>query len=126
MGPHRLDSIFNPQVVAVVGASDDPGSVGGRVFRNLVSDGFAGEVIPVNPKHAQVGDRKCYPSLTEVDGSVDLAVIATPARVAPDIIGECGEKRIASAVVLSAGFGETSRTRRGAPTCATSGPTASA
>ncbi|MEQ8699495.1 MAG: GNAT family N-acetyltransferase [Bauldia litoralis] len=107
MGPHRLESIFNPQVVAVVGASDDPGSVGGRVFRNLVSDGFAGEVIPVNPKHAQVGDRKCYPSLTEVDGSVDLAVIATPARVAPDVIGECGEKRIASAVVLSAGFGET-------------------
>ena len=113
MGPHRLETIFNPRVVAVVGASEDTDSVGGRVFQNLTSGAFDGTVIPVNPRHDQVAGHKCYPSVLEVEATVDLAVIATPARVVADIVRQCGEKRIGGAVVLSAGFGETGEAGRG-------------
>lgn len=107
MRPHRLEAIFNPQSIAVVGASDDPASVGGRVFKNLISDGFAGPVVPVNPKHKKVAGKKCVASLKDLERPVDLAVIAAPASAVVDIIKECGEQRIGAAVVLSAGFGET-------------------
>lgn len=113
MGPHRLEAIFGPRSVAVLGASDNTESVGGRVFDNLVSGGFQGAVIPVNPKHAEVAGRKCYPSIADVDVAVDLAIIATPARTVPEIIRACGERRIGAAVVLSAGFGEMGEIGRG-------------
>jgi len=113
VGPHRLETIFNPRVVAVIGASEDADSVGGRVFQNLTSGSFEGTVIPVNPKHDQVAGHKCYPSISDVEATVDLAVIATPASVVADIVRQCGEKRIGGAVVLSAGFGETGEAGRG-------------
>ncbi len=113
MGPHRLETIFNPHVVAVIGASEDADSVGGRVFQNLTSGTFDGTVIPVNPKHDEVAGHKCYPSVSEVEATVDLAVIATPAAVVADIVRQCGEKRIGGALVLSAGFGETGEAGRG-------------
>ena len=113
MGPHRLETIFNPRVVAVIGASEDTDSVGGRVFQNLTSGAFEGTVIPVNPKHDQVAGHKCYPSVADVEATVDLAVIATPAALVADVVRQCGEKRIGGALVLSAGFGETGEAGRG-------------
>lgn len=107
MGPHSLETIFNPQTIAVLGASESTDSVGGRVFRNLSNGDFNGQVIPVNPKYEQVGGQKCYPTVADVEGSIDLAVIATPAKVVPEIVRQCGVKRVGGAVVLSAGFGET-------------------
>lgn len=83
-GPHRLEALFNPGAIAVVGASES-GSVGARVFANLVSGGFDGPVVPVNPKYAELADRRCYDSLTEIDEDIDLAVIATPARTVPGV-----------------------------------------
>jgi acetyltransferase len=112
VGPHRLETIFNPRVVAVIGASEDTDSVGGRVFHNLTSGAFEGAAIPVNPKHDQVAGHKCHPSVADVEATVDLAVIATPAAAVADIIRQCGEKRIGGAVVLSAGFGETGEAGR--------------
>lgn len=116
MGPHRLETIFNPRAIAVVGASENIANVGGRIFDNLITGGFAGEVIPVNPKYDEVAGHKCYPSITETDARFDLVVVATPAKVVPEIIRECGEKRIGSAVVLSAGFGETGEAGAGLET----------
>ena len=107
MGPHRLESIFNPRSVAVIGAGPRPESVGGRVFRNLTEDGFAGDVIPVNPKYADVGGRACKASFTDIEKSVDLAIVAAPAAAVPEIVRACGEKGVGGAVILSAGFGET-------------------
>jgi acetyltransferase len=106
MKAHRLESIFNPRSVAVVGANEDAESVGGRVFHNLTTDGFAGPVIPVHPKHETVSGQKCYGALGDIERAVDLAVIAVPARVVVDIIRECGERKIGAAIILSAGFGE--------------------
>lgn len=107
MKPHRLETMFSPQSVAVLGANEDVTSVGGRVFHNLIEHGFTGPVIPVNPRHERVLGRACFKSVLDIDSDPDLAVIATPARTVPEIIHQCGEKGIGAAVVLSAGFGET-------------------
>ncbi|MEW6038374.1 MAG: GNAT family N-acetyltransferase [Pseudomonadota bacterium] len=104
-GPY-LDALFRPRAVAVFGASERPDSVGFRIFGNLLEGGFRGPVHPVNPKHERVLGQRCYKSLSEVDGAVDLALIATPAPTVPAILRECGEQNIRAAIVFSAGFGD--------------------
>lgn len=114
MGPHRLEALFNPASIAVVGASETPGAVGARVFANLVSGGFEGPVVPVNPKYQEVSGRRCLDSLAQVEEEIDLAVIATPASTVPGILRDCGEAGVGTAIVLSAGFGESGEDGRGA------------
>jgi len=99
-----LAAVFEPRRVALVGASDRPGSVGRLLWDNLA--GFPGEVLPVCPA-ATVGGRPAYADLRDVPGHVDLAVIATPAATVPGIIGAAADKGVRAAVVLSAGFAET-------------------
>ena len=99
-----LAAVFEPRRVALVGASDRPGSVGRLLWDNLA--GFPGEVLPVCPA-ATVGGKTAYADLRAVPGEVDLAVIATPAATVPGIIGAAARKGVRAAVVLSAGFAET-------------------
>jgi acetyltransferase len=106
MTHHYLEHLFTPESIAVFGASERPDSVGARVYRNLLEGGFKGPVYPVNPKHAEVGGKLCYPSIEAVREPVDLAVIATPAATVPEIVRACGVLHVKSAVVMSAGFGE--------------------
>jgi len=106
MGPYRLEALFNPRAIAVIGASERPDSVGARVFANLVSGTFAGPVIPVNPKHDELAGRRCFHALSEIGQDIDLAVIATPARTVGSVIRDCAEVGIRTAIVHSAGFGE--------------------
>jgi acetyltransferase len=106
MGKHYLEHLFAPQSIAVFGANNNPDSVGGRVYGNLLAAGFTGPVYAINPKHQQIGDRPCFAALDSVNERVDLAVIATPAATVPGIISACGEHRVNAAIVLSAGFGE--------------------
>ena len=106
MGKHFLDKLFDPCAIAVFGAGEAPDSVGGRVFNNLISDGFPNPVFPINPKHSRVYNQVCYASLDDINSPIDLAIIATPAKTVPEIIHSCGEYGIRSATVLSAGFGE--------------------
>jgi acetyltransferase len=96
--------VFSPRRIALVGASDRPGSVGRLLWDNLA--GFPGEVLPVCPA-ATVGGAAAYPDLAEVPGPVDLAVIATPAASVPAVLRAAAAKRVSAAVVLSAGFAET-------------------
>lgn len=107
MTAHPLHTLFNPQSIAVLGASPDPGSAGGRVLANLGGSDFAGPVLAVNPKHQEVHGRPCVPDLASADADIDLAVIATPAPTVSGLLRECGEAGIGTAIVLSAGFGET-------------------
>ncbi|HDP89896.1 MAG TPA: bifunctional acyl-CoA synthetase/GNAT family N-acetyltransferase [Thioalkalivibrio sp.] len=109
MGPHYLNKLFRPHSIAVFGASERENAVGTRVFANLLSAGFKGELYPVNPKHKRVQGRRCFSSLDKVDAPVDLAVIATPAATVPGIIRDCGEHGIRAAVILTAGFAEMGR-----------------
>ncbi len=106
MGKHYLNKLFEPQSVAVFGASDREGAVGNLVFKNMIEGGFAGDVFPINPKHDEVQGHTAYPDLKSIGRPVDLAVITTPATTVPAIIEACGRYGIRDAVVISAGFRE--------------------
>ncbi|AOV94528.1 hypothetical protein AQV86_01215 [Nanohaloarchaea archaeon SG9] len=97
-----LDKLFNPETVAVVGASREEGKTGHEIFDNLVHS-FDGEVVPVNPNAEKVHGEKAY---DEIPRGTELAVIAVPAEIVPGIIDQCGEKKVRSAIVISAGFSE--------------------
>lgn len=102
----KLDSIFRPNRIALIGVSNDPNSVGGMTLRNLVSGGFHGVVYPVNPKREAVMGIPCYPTVDSLPKKPDLAVIMTPAKQVPDIIDECGNAGINGILIMSAGFKE--------------------
>src|ERR1051325_5323198 len=101
-----LDVFFSPKTVAVIGATENPGSVGRTLLWNLVTSPFGGTVYPVNPKRSSVLGVKAYPSVSEIPEPVDLAVIVTPPPSIPGIIKECGENGVQGAIVISAGFKE--------------------
>jgi len=106
----NLDRMFKPSSVALIGASDRPGSVGQVVLRNLRSGGFAGPIGLVNPKHPAIDGLPCYPDVDGLPDAPDLAVIATPAATVPGIIAQLARRGSKAAVVISAGFGgETGR-----------------
>jgi len=103
---HPLRVLFAPQAVAVIGASETPGSVGRTLLWNLISSPFGGTVFPVNPKRSSVLGIKAYPNVAAVPEKIDLAVIATPAPTVPGIIRECAEVGVKGAIIISAGFKE--------------------
>ena len=104
---HPLDCIFAPKVVAVIGATENKGSVGRTVFQNMGRGGFGGTVYPVNPKRPSVLSVRAYPNVAAIPEKVDLAVITTPAATVPGLIRECADAGIPGAVIISAGFKET-------------------
>jgi acetyltransferase len=105
-GPGNLDSLFAPRTVAVIGATEKPGSVGRTILWNLISNPFGGTVYPVNPNRPGVMGIKAYRSIGDVPDRIDLAVIVTPAATVPTLIGECVSAGVRSAIVISAGFKE--------------------
>jgi acetyltransferase len=102
-----LDAIFLPKNVAVVGATENPGSVGRTIMWNLITNPFGGAVFPVNPKRSAVLGVKSYPTLTAIPEPVDLAVIVTPAKTVPGLVQECVDLGIRGCIIISAGFKET-------------------
>ena len=101
-----LDALFLPDSVAVIGATERPGTVGRTVLENLLHPSFQGKVYAVNSRHSEICGLKAYPSIGDVPQKVDLAVVATPAPTIPGIIGGCVDAGVKSAVVISAGFRE--------------------
>jgi len=102
----NLDKIFNPKTVAIVGASDEEGTVGYALMKNFKELGFEGKVYPVNIKKSVVLGLQAYPSVEQIPEPVDLAIIATPARTVPDIVEQCGKFGIKGLIIISAGFKE--------------------
>lgn len=107
MSAVNLDRMFHPKSVAVVGASQTDGRIGRIVMRNLIDGEFPGEIYPVNPRHKTIWDRPAHPSLLSLKKRVDLAIVATPIALAPQIVRECIEAEVAGAVIISAGGKET-------------------
>ena len=101
-----LDVIFAPKTVAVIGATDRPGSVGRTLLWNLISNPFGGTVFPVNPKRDNVLGIKAYADITAIPGVIDLAIIATPAPTVPTVIRQCAQAGVKGVIILSAGFKE--------------------
>jgi acetyltransferase len=107
MGQHYLKPLFAPKSVAVFGASDRVDSVGQIVFQNMLQSGFTGTLFAINPKHTDVQGCKAYPTLSQINETIELAVIATPPETIPDIIEDCGKQNVKAAVIITAGFSET-------------------
>ena len=102
-----LDALFNPRAIAVIGASNNPLSIGHIVLRNLLEQGYQGPVYPVNPKSPEVMSLKAYKSVLEVPGEIDLVNISIKNTFVPQAIEECGRKGVKFAIVHTAGFKET-------------------
>ncbi|MEM1586677.1 MAG: bifunctional acetate--CoA ligase family protein/GNAT family N-acetyltransferase [Candidatus Bathyarchaeia archaeon] len=110
MGIEGLDKIFNPRRIAVIGASNKEGSVGYKIFNNII--GFRGFIYPVNPFSQSIQGITAYPSIKRIPWQVDLAVIATPAHVVPEVVEECGEAGVIGIIIVSSGFRETDQRGR--------------
>jgi len=100
----NLEHAVDPKSVAVFGASVRQGSVGRIIMENIAAGGFEGDVWPVNPKYREIDGRRCYATADQLPAAPELAVIATPPRTVPGIIGELGRKGTRTAVVISAGL----------------------
>lgn len=107
MSIRNLESLFSPRSVAVIGASDRPGSVGAVVMRNILGGGFTGAVWPVNPGHPTVAGHPAWPAIGSLPEAPGLAVICTRAATVPALIAELGDKGTRAAIVLSAGLRDT-------------------
>jgi acetyl coenzyme A synthetase (ADP forming)-like protein len=105
-GRAEMQYLFNPRGVAVIGASTNPEKIGYRIVENMVRSGYRGEIYPVNPKGGEVLGRAVRRSLAEVDGPIDVAVLAIPAEAVYEAVEECGAAGVKHLVVVTSGFSE--------------------
>ncbi len=101
-----LDDLFTPKSVAIVGASNDPARIGGRPVLLLKDLGFKGAIYPINPKLEEVQGIKAYPSLNDIPGPVDFALVAVPAKIVNSIVRQAVTKRVKTVMIFSSGFSE--------------------
>ncbi len=104
---HHLSPLFEPASVAVVGASETPGSIGAILIENMLAAPYRGALYAVNPRYGKVRGVPCFPSVAKVPERLDLAVIATPPQTIPDLVEECGKAGVRTIVIITAGFSET-------------------
>ena len=102
-----MNRIMQPKAIAVIGASDEAGKIGNSVMKNLINGGYQGQIYPIHPKAAEIMGHKAYKSVKDVPGEIDTAVFAIPAKFVAGALTECGEKKIAGAVLIPSGFAET-------------------
>jgi acyl-CoA synthetase (NDP forming) len=101
-----LERFFTPRSIAVIGASQEVETISGQPLKHLQSHGYRGRLYPVNPRYREVGGLPCYPSLTAVPDTPDLALVLVNATRVPDILRECGRKGVPYVVIFSSGFSE--------------------
>ena len=101
-----LEHFFQPESVAVVGASRKEGTVGNDIFKNMLANGFQGKVFGINPSGGELMGQTLYPSLTAIGEKIDLAIIVIPAKFIPATMKECAQLGIDAVIIISAGFKE--------------------
>ena len=106
MSSQDIKRLFEPESVAVIGASGTPGKIGFSVVRNIKESGYTGKVYPINPKADTILDYKAYESITKVDGPIDLTVICVPAKMTLDSVKEAVDKGTKYISIITSGFGE--------------------
>lgn len=102
----NLNSIFYPKSIAIIGASTVSGHVGNDIVKNLVHQGYKGNIFPVNPKATNLYKLKCYPSILEIKSRIDLAVVVVPSGIVPTVLKDVAKKKVPGVIVISAGFKE--------------------
>jgi len=103
--PNRenMETFFTPRSVALVGASASPGKIGNSILDSLVNHDFKGKVYPINPKADRIFGQKCYPSVSEIPGRVDLVVVSVDLSMTPPVLEDCAKKGIHNVVIVSGG-----------------------
>ncbi len=114
MSVRNLRFLFRPESLAVIGASERPGSVGATVMRNVLDAGFPGPVWPVNPKHGTVAGKRAYAGVAALPAVPDLAIVCTPPPTVPGIIAELGARGTRAAIVITGGLSR-AKTEDGRP-----------
>ena len=113
MSTYRLERLFSPRSIALVGASPREGSVGRAVLRNLRAGGFSGALALVNPQHREIDGIATVPNIEAIDAALDVVVITTPPETVPQIVAAAAARGVAAAVILTAGLGHgTGRSRK--------------
>ena len=102
----NMKTLFNPGSIAVIGASNKPDKLGFHVMKSLTKGGFAGKIIPVNPGSTEIMGIKAFPSITDYDGRIDLAIVVVPAKLVPTVFRKCANKDVKGIVLITAGFKE--------------------
>ena len=92
--PNKFDRLFNPRGIAVVGASQDASRHGGQLLLSLAKYGYTGRVHPVNPRYTAIGDYRCYPSVKDINGPCDLAVITLPPSATLQAVHDCAARGV--------------------------------
>ena len=103
----KLNYIFNPRSVAMVGASNEKEKMGHLFMSNIISGGWKGKIYPINLKEPEVQGYKAYPTVKDVPDEVDLEIVVVPPKFVPGVMKDCAEKGVKGAVVITAGFKET-------------------
>lgn len=101
-----VNQLLHPRAIAVIGASSDLGKINGRPLKYLLDKGYAGRILPVNPKYREIAGLPCYPSIESLPEAADLAIVAVPASEVLATIEALGARGIRAAVIFSSGFGE--------------------
>jgi len=102
----NIKILFAPESVAVIGASDNTGKLGFHVMKSLTKGGFDGKIIPVNPGSPEIMGLKAFPSISDYDDHIDLAIVALPAKIVPLVFRECASRGVKGIVLITAGFKE--------------------
>jgi acyl-CoA synthetase (NDP forming) len=102
----NMKILFNPESVAVIGASDKPAKLGFHVMKSLTKGGFSDKIIPVNPGGSEIMGLKAFPSIADYGGPIDLAIVVLPAGLVPGVFRECASKGVKGIVLITAGFKE--------------------
>lgn len=101
-----LEKFFNPESVAIIGATENPQDITSIIIKNLIKMGFKGRLVPVNPHHKEVFGIKCFSSLPDIKEQIDLTVIAIPANHIPEVLKQQAKCGIKNTIIISGGFGE--------------------
>src|SRR5262245_65654057 len=104
--PAGLSALWNARSVAIVGASERPGSLGRLPVDYLLRYGYTGRIVPVNPHAATIQGLTCYPSAADAPGPIDLALLLVAAARVPAAIDDCAAARVPVAIIGSSGFAE--------------------
>jgi acetyltransferase len=104
--PHPLDSFFSPDSIALIGASRDLEKIPGRLLSLLRKNGFSGKIYPINPNYGDIDGLNCFATIADVGETIDLAVVAIPARAVLGALEQCAAVGVRNAIIISSGFAE--------------------
>lgn len=109
MDLEALNGLLRPKSIAVVGASNKEGKIGYTVVKNLLDSHYQGAIYPINPTESLIQGLQAYPSVLDVPGTIDAAVITVPAKLVPAVTEECGKKGVKGLIIIASGFSEVGR-----------------